>query len=1047
MKITKLNKNAAAIMVNRYSLRDESGHPVESPAEILMRSSRVVAEAENNYRDGGLDAMEVKEKFFEMLYEMRFVPNGRTMANAGTKYGQLANCFVLPVEDDLGKGTDSIFSVLRKAILTLQTGGGVGFSFGRIRPKDALISTTKGKATGAVSFIKVYDTAFWVIGQGGGRRSAAMAVLPVWHPDIFEFVRCKAEEGQITNFNISVGITDEFMKAVKKDDDFTLRHPENGEMYKMVPARELFGEIVKYAYKNGEPGVLFLDAANRDNPVPNLYKLEATNPCVTGDTLVATPNGWKEVKKIKQGDEINTVLGVGKVKTVETHEKREVYLVKLSDGGEVRATASHQLHVRNTKTKFFTSTRLDKMQIGDWVRVYKSQLPDNEPPASKATIADRDYGFLVGVLLGDGCYTERSLSKNVVRVSTHDDEHKWNELLKQKFAMVGATEMYTYVNKNSHSMLMDPKPGKVVTEWVKSLKLKPSISLDKDIPMEYINSNVEFLRGMLDGLFSTDGSVDLSANHPIVRFHTGSAKLAEKVRLILLMFGIHGRSIRSKRLSHATADGRIISNKNPKYDVVVVGESFGRFFEQITLSHPEKQAKIKKAALTANFTGGNWAAQIKSIEKIGIEKVYDLYEEESDTWITNGYVSRGCGEQFLGSYENCCLGSINLREHVMKARSSNTPGVKGAHTPGVVGSSYQVDWNKLAETVELATRFLDNVVDANKYVSAVPELEEAAHKVRRIGLSVMGLSDLMYLVGVRYGSAKGQELASQVMEFIRYQAMKASVELARVRGPFPGIVGSIYDPQNMTWTVPKPLVAHKSDFGRPKVEWKKLMSELKKYGIRNGAQTTVAPTGSIATISGLEGYGCEPVFALSYTRHTREGAESEGKEWREMHYVSELFNKELKARGLKKVQIDKVNEQVRNNGGSCQRIAEVPKEMRDVFVVSSDLSVEEHVRMQAVMQRWIDNSISKTINFPPTATPDEVAGAYQLGWELGLKGMTVYVEGSREQVVLSKPPRPYETKADKQVTSEELCPECGTPMRKEEGCSTCPSCAYSKCDK
>lgn len=668
MKITKLNKNAAAIMVNRYSLRDDAGHPVESPAEILMRTSRVVAEAENNYRSGGETAMEVRERFFEMLYELRFVPNGRTMANAGTKYGQLANCFVLPVEDDLGKGTDSIFSVLRKAILTLQTGGGVGFSFGRIRPRDASISTTKGKATGAVSFIKVYDTAFWVIGQGGGRRSAAMAVLPVWHPDIFDFVKCKATEGQITNFNISVGITDEFMKAVAKDDDFALRHPENGELYRMVPARELFGEIVKYAHKNGEPGVLFLDAANRSNPVPHLYKLEATNPC---------------------------------------------------------------------------------------------------------------------------------------------------------------------------------------------------------------------------------------------------------------------------------------------------------------------------------------------------------------------------GEQFLGPYENCCLGSINLREHVKKIK----------------GDGYQVGWEKLAETVQLATRFLDNVVDANKYVSAVPELEEAAHKVRRIGLSIMGMSDLMYLVNVRYGSTQGQELASQIMEFIRYHSMSSSIELARARGPFPGITGSIYDPQNVTWTVPTPLVKHKTDFGRPKLDWKQILTELKKHGIRNGAQTTVAPTGSIATITGLEGYGCEPVFALSYTRHTREGAENEGKEWREMAYESALFEQALKKGGLSSSERKKIYEQVRNNGGSCQKIEEVPKEIRETFAVSADLTVDEHVRMQAVMQKWIDNSISKTINFPAAATADEVAQAYQLGWELGLKGMTVYVEGSREQVVLEKKSEPFETKNAKQVTSDELCPECGTPMLVAEGCTTCPSCAYSKCDK
>jgi ribonucleoside-diphosphate reductase alpha chain len=306
---------------------------------------------------------------------------------------------------------------------------------------------------------------------------------------------------------------------------------------------------------------------------------------------------------------------------------------------------------------------------------------------------------------------------------------------------------------------------------------------------------------------------------------------------------------------------------------------------------------------------------------------------------------------------------------------------------------------------------------------------------------------MMYLTGVRYGSPKGQELASQVMEFIRYHSMVASIELARVRGPFPGCTGSIYDPQNVTWTVPKPLVPHETDFGRPVIEWKQLMKNLRQYGIRNGAQTTVAPTGSIATISGLEGYGCEPVFALSYVRHTREGAEKEGKEWREMYYESYLFEAAMKKAGLSKSERNKLFEKVRENGGSLKGIAGVPKEIAEVCVVSSDLSVEEHVRMQAVMQRWIDNSISKTVNFPADAKIADVAKAYQLGWELGLKGMTVYVEGSREQVVLEKKSGPYETKAEKQVTSEELCPECGTPMRREEGCSTCPSCAYSKCDK
>jgi ribonucleoside-diphosphate reductase alpha chain len=186
---------------------------------------------------------------------------------------------------------------------------------------------------------------------------------------------------------------------------------------------------------------------------------------------------------------------------------------------------------------------------------------------------------------------------------------------------------------------------------------------------------------------------------------------------------------------------------------------------------------------------------------------------------------------------------------------------------------------------------------------------------------------------------------------------------------------------------------------------------------------------------------------LSYTRHTREGAEKEGKEWREMYYESSLFENAMKSAGMSKAERNKLFEKVRENGGSLKGVKEVPKEIAKVYVVSSDLSTGEHVRMQGVMQAWIDNSISKTINFPPDATPEDVAKAYQLGWELGLKGMTVYVEGSREQVVLEKKSGPYETKEEKQVTSEELCPECGTPMRREEGCSTCPSCAYSKCDK
>lgn len=444
-----LSENAHKVMVGRYSARDEHGRATEEPRDILERTARVVSQSEYTYRNS-IKPRDVEEKFIDLLTTFRFVPNGRTLANAGVGSKQLANCFVLPIDDEMGKTNDGIFSILRKAVLVLKSGGGVGFSFGRLRPKGDVV--TRGKATGAVSFMKVFDTAFWVIGQGGGRRSACMAVLPVWHPDIHEFIRCKEQEGVIEHFNISVGITDAFMQAVEDDTLFDLINPRNSKVWETVRARDLFDEIVTFAHHNGEPGVLFLDAANRENQVPHQYTLETTNPC---------------------------------------------------------------------------------------------------------------------------------------------------------------------------------------------------------------------------------------------------------------------------------------------------------------------------------------------------------------------------GEQWLGPYENCCMASINLLEHVRKKSAGDGQAAKLF--------DFEVDWEKLQETVEWTVRWLDDVVDANHYISAVPEFEEAAHRNRRIGVSIMGLADMMYKIGVAYGSNEAIDLTGQLMEFIRFHAMKLSVHLAQEREPFPGIVGSRYDfgasisDEANRFTQPRPREPYNYAFGRPRL--------------------------------------------------------------------------------------------------------------------------------------------------------------------------------------------------------------------------------------
>jgi len=333
-----------------------------------------------------------------------------------------------------------------------------------------------------------------------------------------------------------------------------------------------------------------------------------------------------------------------------------------------------------------------------------------------------------------------------------------------------------------------------------------------------------------------------------------------------------------------------------------------------------------------------------------------------------------CGEQWLGPYENCCLGSVNLNEHC--------------------GPDKTVDWDGLRQSVVSSTRFLDDVVEANAYVPAVPQLIEAAHKARRIGLGIMGLADLMYHVGVCYSSVEGQEFAAQVMEFVRYHAMRTSIELAEERGPFPAIEGSIYDMDNMTWTPPQSLVKFEHDWNRPEIHWEDVVKGIKSHGIRNAAQTTVAPTGTIATVAGCEGYGCEPVFALAYIRHVND----HGKDL-QLVYASPRFDEALKKLGLGEEKRQEIIEQVMGDG-TCQSITEIPQTVREVFVVSADITAEEHVRMQASLQAFVDNSLSKTVNFSKLATEEDVARAYMLAWELGCKGITVYVTGSREKVVL-----------------------------------------------
>ncbi|MFH0832651.1 MAG: vitamin B12-dependent ribonucleotide reductase [Candidatus Aenigmatarchaeota archaeon] len=578
----KLSINAIKVLASRYLKRNENRKIIESTSQLFRRVAAAIAGVEKNYGKSDEEIANLEEEFYRIMTSMEFLPNSPTLMNAGTDLGQLSACFVLPVEDNM----DSIFEAVKNTALIHQSGGGTGFSFSRLRPKGDTVKSTGGVASGPISFMRVFNEATEVIKQGGKRRGANMGILRVDHPDILEFATCKEREGMLANFNLSVAVTESFMNAVEKNGEYDLINPRNKEAMKKLPARALFNLMIMLAWKNGEPGIVFIDEMNRYNPTPKLGAIESTNPC---------------------------------------------------------------------------------------------------------------------------------------------------------------------------------------------------------------------------------------------------------------------------------------------------------------------------------------------------------------------------GEQPLLPYESCNLGSINLTKFVIDGK---------------------VDWEKLRKTIRTVTRFLDNVIDANKY--PIKKIEEMTKANRKIGLGVMGFADFIIQLGIPYSSDEATKTAEEVMKFIDDESKKMSEELGLEKGSFKNFTGSRWE---------------------------------KKYkAMRNATTTTIAPTGTLSVIADCSS-GVEPIFAISYVRDV---SESLGHALIEVNpffervaIENDLYNEEL----MKSIA----------RRGSIQNMQEIPEKIRKLFVTALDIPPEWHVRMQAAFQKYTDNAVSKTINFPNYATPYDVEKAFMLAWKTKCKGLTVYRYGSREVQVLN---------IDNGGANKDVCPTC-----------------------
>jgi len=978
---TGLSPNGLEVLKRRYLRKGPDGEPVETVEEMFHRVAGHVAASEATW---GGDVAGVERLFFDLIASLRFLPNSPTFTGAGTPLGQLAACFVLPISDDMGREPDGIFQTLRNMALIQQTGGGTGFSFSRLRPKGAIVRSSSGRATGPVGFMRVFDTASEIVSQGGARRGANMAVLRVDHPDIEEFVACKADENAITNFNISVGATDAFMRAVEEDGTLPLVNPQDGQVWRTVRAREVFDKIVTGAHRNGEPGMLFLDTANRDNPCPHLGQYEATNPCLVGSTWVVTDQGPVQVEALVGRPSRLLANGQFYPTTAEGFfptGEREVLEIRTRRGFRITVTPEHPLRVVTRMTRHMVKS--DWRRAGDLKPGDRILLGDNRRALWEGR-GTWEEGYLLGLLVGDGTITN---GKAVISVW---GEGNGAEAVRREVERIAA-KLPHRADFQGFVWIPERKEARLTLKTLYELAHVYGLTETfKGVSAEIERTSSAFHEGFLRGLFDADGMVVGNQSKGVsVRLSQSDQALLEAVQRMLHRLGIVSSLYTDRRPADTRPmpDGqggmREYSHR-AQHELVISRESLVQFADRIGFTDEEKAVRMngRLQAYRREVNRERFVDEIVAIEPRGTAPVYDAHVPDVHAFDANGFYVHNCGEQYLLPYENCCLGSVNLARHVRLSDDGRAA----------------IDWERLRETVGLAVRFLDDVVEANGYVPAVPQLKEAAHRTRRIGLGIMGLGDVMYHLGVRYGSEEGQELAAQLMEFIRYHAMQASIDLARERGPFPAIEGSVYDPGDMQWQPPRwpdwldgrP----RGDWGRPPLDWGKVVEGIRSHGIRNAAQTTVAPTGTIATVAGCEAYGCEPVFALAYVRHVNDNGRD-----LELRYTSPLFLRALERAGLDREARERIVQQVVLTG-SCQEVEEVPPRIREVFVVAGDIAAEEHVRMQAALQVFVDASISKTINFPSTATHEDVARAFLLAWRLGCKGLTVYVAGSRERVVL-----------------------------------------------
>ena len=945
-EMTTLQGLSQHIWEMKYRFTQADGTPVDNSIEDTWRRvAKALAAAEKPsaqvfWEDG----------FAHALDGFKFIPAGRILAGAGTERDvTLFNCFVMgTIPDDMG----GIFESLKEAALTLQQGGGIGYDFSTLRPKGALVRGVGADASGPLSFMDVWDSMCRTIMSAGSRRGAMMATLRCDHPDIEAFIAAKQDSERLRMFNLSVLVTDDFIAAVKADEDWPLVF--DGKTYRTVSARALWDKIMQATYDYAEPGVVFIDRINRKNNLNYCETIAATNPCVTADTWVQTSQGPRQVANLI-GQQFEAIVDDKSFKTAEdgffkTGQKPVVQL-KCRHGQSLRLTANHQVRRVKTKTQWRREvewTAAGDLSPGDLVVLHNHREASNWPG-----FGSEAEGYLVGLLIGDGTLkTDKAvLSVWPGRKVANGDFERPGVAGVMHAAFAAASTLPHRSDFTGWVDISERGEQRMALGAVKNLAhqlgLRPG---HKKLTPEIERTSSSFYQGFLRGFFDADGSIQGTQKKGVsVRLTQSNLSTLTAVQRMLLRLGIASsvytdrHSERMKLLPDGRG-GKKEYNCAAVHELVISKENVARFAAMIGFEDYEKQGRLNTllSSYKRKLNREYFVAEIESIIEAGEEIVYDVTVPEAHAFDANGFYVHNCGEQPLPPYGACLLGSVNL------ARLVKNPFSDEAH----------LDEDALAQLVPVAVRMMDNAIDVSKF--PLPEQQQEANAKRRIGLGVTGLADALVLCGVRYGSDESLVLIERWMRMIRDSAYRSSAELAAEKGTFP-----LYD---------KDAIA-KSDMVRSLP--KELQDLIAENGLRNALLTSIAPTGTISLLADNTSSGIEPIFDVAYSRKVLQPDGSSRTE-DVVDYAVKLF---------------------RTRPGNENTLPEN-------LVTTNGLTPKEHVAVQAAVQKYVDSSISKTVNVPEDISFDDFKSVYMDAWNQGLKGCTTYRPNAITGAVLLSEPAP-----------------------------------------